>query len=464
MIDILIRNAMVITVDRKRRVFVDGALAIDRGQIVEVGSSATVAQKYGAQTIIDATGMIVMPGLINCHMHLPQVIMRGVNDNIEVMDKLKNYIWPIQGHFDEADALISAKLGLLEMIKSGTTAFLGTGLHPRYGIDAIVQAVLDSGMRGVISKYVMDASAYALDNSAIDEGLWETGQASMRQAKQMIEKWHGAGNGRLQVWFSPRSVGGCSVDLLKEVARLAREYGVGITAHWAEAENNVDYTLKTYRMLPAEFANSVGLLGPNVTFAHGIYFEDSEIDLLAESGTNICHCPVCNAKLAMGVAKVPQMLQRGVNVCLGNDGMPVNNTADMFREMRSMILMHRNHEGNALYPTAAEAIEMATINGAKAIMAEDLVGSLETGKRADIILLDARRPHMSPVHDPASAVVWAANGGDVDTVLIDGVIVMKGRRVLTLSEDQILSEVLARKDKILNQAGVAVNHVWPLSG
>lgn len=462
MIDTLIKNAMTITVDDRRRVFMDGAIAIHEGRIVEVGPADAVAGRYEAATVIDGGGMIAMPGMVNCHFHLPQVLMRGVNDNTDAMHKLKHYIWPIQGHYDEADALISARLGLLEMIKSGTTAFISTGLHPRYGIDAIAEAIIDSGMRAAISKYVMDISAYALDASAIHKGLWETGAESMQQARALIEKWHGAANGRLQAWFSPRSVGGCSVELLKEVSRLAAEYGVGITAHWAEVQNNVDYTLEKYNMLPAAFAESVGLLGPNVTFAHGIYFTDGEIDLLGQTRTNICHCPVCNTKLAMGVARVPQLLAKGANVCLGNDGVPVNNTADMFREMRTALLIHRNNDMNPEYPTAAEAIEMATINGAKALMVGDRVGSLEAGKQADIILIDTRKPHLYPVYDPVSIVAWAANGSDVDTVLIDGAVVMRDRTVLTMDEARVLAAAQARSHKILDQAGVKPNLVWPL--
>ncbi len=462
MIDTLIKNAMVITVDPQRRVFMDGAIAIHDGDILEVGPSGPVCARYEAAQVIDAAGMIAMPGMVNCHFHLPQVLMRGINDNTDAMHKLKYYIWPVQGHYDEQDALVSTRLGLLEMIKSGTTAFLSTGLHPRYGLDAIAEAMIDSGIRGVISKYVMDISAYALDSSALDPGLWETGEESMRQAIALIEKWDGAANGRLHAWFSPRSVGGCSVALLKEVSRLAAEYGVGITAHWAEVQNNVDYTLEKYGLLPAEFAESVGLLGPNVTFAHGIYFTDGEIELLGRTRTNICHCPVCNTKLAMGIAKVPQMLAAGANVCLGNDGVPVNNTADMFREMRTALLIHRVNSGNAEYPTAAQAIEMATINGAKAIMADRVAGSLEAGKRADVILIDTHKPHIYPVYDPVSVVAWAANGSDVDTVLIDGQVVMRHREVLTLDEAQILADAQARSHKILEQAGVRPNLVWPL--
>lgn len=462
MIDILIQNAMLITVNSTRDVFLDGSVAIDQGKIIDVGPTNEIAAKYPARTVIDGQGFVAMPGLVNTHMHLPQVMMRGLYDNIEAMDKLKNYTWPIQGCYTESDALTSAKLGLLEMIKSGTTSFISTGLHPRYGIPAIIQATIDSGIRAMISKYVMDLGGYALDNGALHKGMHETGETSKAQALELIRDWNGSGNGRIHIWISPRSVGGCSVDLFRWVCETARKNQVGITTHWSEVQNNVDYTLESFGLRPVFFAEKIGLLGPDVTFAHGIYLDDAEIDLLAKTGTNIAHCPICNSKLAMGVARVPQMLKAGVNVTLGNDGMGVNNTADLFREMRSMLLLHRAVQGNPLFPTAAEAIEMATINGAKAMMIPERVGSLEKGKQADLILVNLNQPHFVPIHDPLSEVVWAANGDDVDTVIIDGKIVMRHRTVQTMDEDAILSDVEAIKGKVLMQAGVKAQHTWAI--
>jgi len=460
MMDILITGAQIITLDPQRRIFSRGTVAIQGQEIAAVGPMEEMARKYSARQVIDASGKIIIPGLINCHMHLPQVLMRGVSDNVDVMGILTDYIWPIQGNYSQEDALLSARLGLLEMIKSGTTAFLSTGLHPRYGIAGIARAMIDSGIRGVISKYVMDTSGYATEDTALHPGMWEDGRESLQQAVDMIETWHGAGEGRIQGWFSPRSVGGVSVELFREISALAEEMGVGITAHWAEIQNNVDYTVEKYGMLPAEFAEHVGMMGENVTLAHGICFEDHELDLLAEYGTNICHCPVCNMKLAMGAAKVPAMLEKGVNVCLGNDGMIDNNTADMFREMRTALLLQRNTHGDPAFPTAAEALEMATLGGAKAILAKDRVGSIEAGKLADIVLIDAHKPHLQPIHDPLSAVVWAANGSDVDTVIINGQIVMKEREVLTLNEKRIMEEVNARREKILEQSNVSPQITW----
>jgi cytosine/adenosine deaminase-related metal-dependent hydrolase len=292
--------------------------------------------------------------------------------------------------------------------------------------------------------------------------MWETGEESKKISIDLINQWDGAGGGRLHIWISPRSVGGCSLDLFQWTVKTARDYGVGITTHWSEVKNNVEYTLSEFGLRPVMFAEKIGMLGPDVTFAHGIYLDEVEIDLLAKTRTNIAHCPICNSKLAMGIAKVPQMLRAGVNVALGNDGMGVNNTADLFREMRAMVLLHRVTQGDPLFPTAAEAIEMATINGAKAMMADRVVGSLEIGKRADIILINMHQPHLVPLHDLVSPLVWAVNGGDVDTAIIDGNIVMQNRKVLTLDEEKVVVDAEKFRHKILHQAGVVPQHVWPI--
>lgn len=462
MIDLLIKNAVIITINPTREVFLRGTVAIHAGKILAVGSGDALQSTYQAKTEIDGSGFVLMPGLINTHMHLPQVLMRGVYDNMAAMDKLKDYTWPIQGCYDEGDALASTRLGLLEMIKSGTTSFISTGLHPRYNIPAVLQAIVDSGMRAAASKYVMDTGGYALDKSALHVGMRETGEESKRQALELINGWHGAGNGRLQMWISPRSVGGCSLDLFKWVVETARQRGVGITTHWSEVQNNVDYTVKNYGLKPVFFAEKIGLLGPDVVLAHAIYLDDDEIDLLARTATSVAHCPVCNSKLAMGIARVPQMLRARVNVTLANDGMGVNNTADLFREMRTMLLLHRATQSNPLYPTAAEALEMSTLNGARALGLANQIGSIDPGKRADLIMVRLDQPHLVPVHDPVSAMVWAATGRDVDTVIVDGQILMRGRKVLTMDEDAIVADAEARREKILVQAGVTPQHVWPL--
>lgn len=460
---ILIKNASVVTVDSKRQVYLSAYVLIENGLFVDVGNMSSLSAEPAADKVIDAAHKIVMPGLVNTHMHLPQVMMRNVYDDVsDAMTKLKYYTWPIQGCYDEDDALISAQLGVLEMIKSGTTAFISTGLHPRYGIDRIMQMVDDSGIRAAISKYVMDITGYALDESALHKGMWEKPEECKQITLDLIRNWNGKGNGRIQTWISPRSVGGVSDALFKWTVNTARKNDVGMTMHFSEVQNNVDYSMETYGVRPVFFAEKFHLLGPDMTFAHGIYFNDAEIELLARTGTNIAHCPCCNSKLAMGIARVPDMLKAGVNVTLANDGMGVNNTADIFREMRTSLLMHRVHNNTPSYPSAAQGIEMATINGAKAMRIGATNGSIEKGKKADLIIIEAQSPHMVPTNDPASAVAWCANGSDVVTSIIDGKIVMENRKVLTMDEASILSKAEAICQKILDQADVHPMYCWPI--
>jgi len=450
----------IITVDQQRRIIKDGAVAVKDGLIRAVGKKEEVLSHFPGAQVLGGSNRIIIPGLINSHFHLPQMLMRGVSDNVDAITKLREFIWPIQGNYDNEDALISSRLAFLEMIKAGTTCFLGTGLHPRYGIDAICQELLNSGLRGVISKYVMDSSRYSDDKEAIHPGLWEDGATSLRQAEELIERWNGKGNGRINIWLSPRSVGGCSPDLLRKVSAIAARYGVGITAHWLELPENVSYIKSTYGMTPCEFAQDTGLLGPKTVFAHGIYLNESELSLLSESGTSICHCPVCNAKLAMGTAKVKELLREGVNVCLGTDGVPVNNTADMFREMRAFCILQRGRYNDPTFPTAETAIELATINGAKALGLEKEIGSIEVGKKADLAILNINKPHLVPLLDPVSAVVWSATGADVETTVVDGKIIMLERKVLTLAEEEILERAQTQSLVALKKANIRRPEIW----
>lgn len=460
--DLIIANGTVITMDERRRIFKDGSVVVRGDRIVEVGKSYEIENSYAAQEKIDAKGCAVMPGLINCHVHLPQMLLRGVNDDVDAMNKLAKYIWPLQGCYDEEDGRISSLLGFLEMLKSGITSFVGTGLHPRYGIDDILKELEKSGLRGAVPKYIMEKPDFATEEMAIHRGLHETKENSMREALRLIKEWNGKANGRIQIWFSPRSVGACSAETLREISELAKRYNVGITTHWAETPNNPEYTRKVFNMGMAEFANFVGLLASNVTMAHGIYFEDEEIGLLAKSGVNICHCPATNSKLAMGVAKIPQMLRAGVNVCLGTDGVPVNNTCDLLRDMRLAVLIHRVNTLSPIYPRAEEALEMATVNGAKAMGLSKDIGSLNAGKKADIILVNLKSCHAMPIQDPVSAVVWTATGNDVKTVLIDGKLVVENQNVLTINEQEILIKAQERAEGILQKSGVKVKMKWPI--
>ena len=458
----IVTGDYVITVDSERRIIRDGAVAVENGLIKAVGKKSELLSQTPGAEVVGGPGRIVLPGLVNCHIHLPQFLMRGVNDDVDCLTILKDYIWQIQGHYDQEDAAVSSRLGLLEMIRAGTTSFLSTGFHPRYGMNNICRELDKSGLRGVVSKYVMEEVRYSDDSAAIHPGLWEDGETSLRQAGELIEEWDGKAGGRIRVWISPRSVGAYSPEYLRRVSSLAERYGVGMTAHWSEVPENVSFILDTYGMTPSEFARDTGLLTPKTVLAHGIYFEESEFAVLRETGASICHCPVCNSKLAMGTAPVSRMLENGVNVCLGNDGMLDDNTADLFREMRSFCILQRVLTGDPTFPTSATALELATINGARALGMEDDIGSLEPGKKADLVVVNCSQVHHTPVLDPLSAVVWSSTGSDVETTIVDGEILMRDGKVMTMDEAAVISTAAARGEAVLKQSGVEANHNWKI--
>jgi len=275
----------------------------------------------------------------------------------------------------------------------------------------------------------------------------------------MLRKWH-RHDGRIQVWFGPRTPGACTPELYREIVELARQHRTGITMHLAEVKDDVDYTKREFGKLPAEFAQDLGLVGRNVLLAHTVWLTQPEIEILGRSNTNTVHCPSSNMKLGSGTAKIPEMIEAGVNVSLGCDGGPSNNTYDMLREMKIAALLQKVRVHDPTRLRAETVLEMATINGAKAVGLEHEIGSLEEGKKADIIVLELRKPHLTPIFSLASNLVYAASGGDVETTIVDGRILMENKRLLTLDEDKVLMEAERRGRSLLERSGVKVRSAW----
>jgi len=459
--DIFIEGGTVITLDKERRIIKDGAIAIEKDRIIDVGKTSELKDKYVGDVVIDATSMIVMPGLIDCHVHLAQAMLRGCADDLDLIHWLADRIWPLQGNYTEEDGRVSAELCILEMIKSGTTAFVETMIHTRYGFDGIAEVVEKSGIRAALAKTIMDRPSYSTAEGVMHPGMVET-QESLDEAVRLFHKWHGKADGRIMVWFGPRTVGGCSPELYREIGEKARELGTGVTIHHSEVKENVEYTLREFGMYPTYFMKEVGLLGPNVLLVHSVWVRDDEIRLMAETRTNACHCPAAAMKCALGYPPVVKMLEAGVAVGLGCDGGPSNNTYDMIREMRLACLLQKIHSMDPKALPAETVLEMATLHGARVLGMEKELGSIEIGKKADIILIDTKRPHMTPVHNPVSNVVYSACGEDVHTVIIDGKIVMRDRKVLTLDEERIIAEARERGAEVVRRAKVDVSPRWPV--
>jgi len=440
----------------------DGAVAIEADRVVAVGKTEELKREYSAERVLDASRMVVLPGLVDCHVHLAQALIRGCADDVSLVEWLKERVWPLQGHYTREDGKISALLCMLEMIKSGTTCFVESMLHTRYGFDGIAEAVEKSGMRAILSKTVMDIAGYGTQRGIMHEGMIETKEQSLDEAVRVIRKWDGKARGRIHVWFGPRTPGACSPELYREVSQLAKEYHTGVTMHLAEVKEDVQYTKKEFNLLPVEFAKSVDLLGPNVLLAHAVWLTSKEIRMLAESKTKVCHCPASNMKLASGVAKVPEMLKAGVTVSLGCDGGPSNNCYDMIREMKLTALLHKVHSLDPMVMPAESVIEMATVNGSEAIGLSKEIGAIMPGKKADIILIDFKKPHLTPLHNPVSHMVYAANGSDVHTVIVDGKVLMENREVKTIDEQQVLEEAEERGLAVTRRANITIKSKWSL--
>ena len=427
--DILIKDGYIITMDAQRRILERGSVAIKGDKITAV--SKDVQER--ADTVIDARGKAVLPGLINAHTHLSMTLLRGVADDMPLMEWLETKIWPIEKNLTAQDSYLGALLGCLEMIKSGTTCFA----DQYFFMEDVARAVEEAGLRAVLSRGIIELDDPKRRETTITEG------------ERFVKTCHGMANGRILTMFGPHAAYTCSPECLMRVKELAKKYKVGVHTHIAETQEEVDKIIKKYGKRPVEHLDSINFLGPEVLAAHCIWLTEREIAVIQKQGVKPVHNPVSNMKTASGVAPVPEMLAAGIPVALGTDGAASNNSLDMFSEMKFAALLSKAHK---LDPTALPAqvvLEMATINGAIALGLQDKIGSLEVGKKADIVMVDMKKPHLAPLHNVISHLVYSAVGGDVDTVVVDGKVLMRERGVLTLDEVKVLEETQKAADDLL---------------
>jgi cytosine/adenosine deaminase-related metal-dependent hydrolase len=462
MTSVLIKGGVIVTMDPQRRVFSDGAVLIDKGVISQVGKTVDVKPQRRADFEIDAKGNVVLPGLVDTHVHLAQALIRGSADDTSLIDWLQKFVWPLQGNFDAQDGKVSAELCMLEMIKSGTTTFLESLLHSRYGFDGIAEAVDRAGMRGILAKTVMGLPGYGSEKSIMHPGMVEEGETCLREVEDYFKRWNAKADDRIRVWYGARSLGGCTPELYTQIASGAKRLGTGVTMHMSEVQEDVRYTKKEFGKMPAEFMDQVGLVGPNIVFAHGVWLTENEWDILARKGAHVAHCPSSNMKLSSGIAKVSEMMQAGVNVGIGCDGGPSNNSYDMIREMKTASLLQKVKTMDPLALTAETVLEMATIKGARVLGLQEQIGSIETGKKADLIILNMQKPHLTPTFNPVSNIVYAAEGSDVETTIIDGKIIMENRIVNSLNEEKIMRDANEHATKLLQRAEIEITPKWAM--
>ncbi|KAF1813058.1 atrazine chlorohydrolase/guanine deaminase [Eremomyces bilateralis CBS 781.70] len=462
----LYTNAIIITVNDTRDIILDGAILVKDTRIEAIGKTTALRAQYADEPITDLSGKIVIPGLVSTHMHTAQTLLRGAADDHELVGWLCERVWVAQGNFTPEDGYAAARISIAEMLKSGTTTFLESMFANRYGFDGLAQAVEESGIRGCLGKIVMDVGQYAKDPAwAMHPGLVENREQSLLGVLDMHEKWDGKAEGRIKVWFGARTPGGVSDGLYKEMTALSREKSIPITMHCAEVKADREFCASLSPPLtPMTYCDSVGLLGPQTVLAHMVHLDDNDIAVLAKSGTHVAHCPTSNAKLASGIARVPELLKAGVNIGLGTDGAPCNNTNDLLQEMKMAGIVHKAVTYDPTVVSAEEVMEMATIKGAKALGLDKDIGSLEVGKKADFVAIETRSVRMTPFFSPVSAVVYTATGADVDTVVVNGKTVVEKGRLITMNEDAVVSEAAIHAKEVMERAGLTekVKAKWPL--
>jgi len=424
--EVIFRGGTILTIDPNHRVLAGDVACVD-GAIVHIGGA------YSPQSrdyeIVDCAGCIIMPGLVQAHVHTCQTLARGRADDLELMDWLRNVIWPYEANLDEAAVSASAELACAELLLGGTTAILDMGTV--HHTDAIFAAAERSGIRATIGKAMMDQP-----DPQIPAGLRESTSGSLDESAKLIRRWHGAAGDRLRYAYAPRFVLSCTEELLREVGSEARAKGVRIHTHASENPGEVALVRARFGKDNIVVLDELGLLGPHACIAHCIHLSDEEKRLLAARGAHVCHCPSSNLKLASGICPVPELIAAGIAVALGADGAPCNNNLDGFLELRLAALLHKHRVGPRALP-APEVVRLATVGGAAALGLADRIGSLEVGKRGDVIAVDLGALHAVPTGSPWSAVAYAAKSCDVRHVAVDGALVVRDRTLLTLEVGKV---------------------------
>ena len=423
--NILIKDAIIISDEIKK-----GSLLIQNDKIAEISDKISIND---ADEVLNAEGKILIPGLVNTHTHLSMTLMRGLADDIPLDTWLNNHIWPVEAELNGEYCYAGALLACAEMIKSGTTCF--NDMY--FFMDHVARAADEAGLRGILS------------HGMIDFGDENKRKQEFKETKRIINKCHNTGEGRIKVAFGPHSPYTCSQELLEQVKTESAKYGVGIHIHVSETQKEVSDVSEIHGRRPFEYLDEIGFLGGEVTAAHAVWLSNSEIDIIKQRDVKISHNPSSNMKLSSGVSPVSELLRRGVSVSLGTDGPASNNNMDMLEEMKIAALLQKVTTMDPTTLAADEVFKMATITGAESLGLENVIGSIEVGKKADLALVDMRTPQLTPFRNPISHLVYAANGGNVDTVICNGEILMKNRELLTLDEAMVLEIAQNASEELL---------------
>jgi 5-methylthioadenosine/S-adenosylhomocysteine deaminase len=437
---ILIKGGTLLTMDESNAI-VRGDLLVSDGRIASIGESGQTAD-----TVIDAIGCVVLPGFVQTHIHLCQTIFRGAADDLPLLDWLKKRVWPMEAAHDAASIRASAQLGIAELIKGGTTGVLT--METVNHTEEVFRVVEETGFRATVGKCMMDKG------DDVPAALHENTDASIAESLALLTNWHGKADGRIRYCFAPRFALSCTSELLSRVGEMAREHDVIVHTHASENRNECALVEKETGLRNVTYLDSLGLSGRRVVLAHCVHLDEAEFETLANKRTNVAHCPSSNLKLGSGIAEISRMLGEGIAVSLGADGAACNNRLDMFTEMRSMALLQKAMHGPDVM-SAHQALHIATIAGAEALGLEKEIGTLEVGKRGDVIVVNLDALHTTPCSsDPVSALVYSAQTSDVRCVVIDGQLVMRNGELLTLDEESVCQNARRERIELMKRAGL----------
>jgi 5-methylthioadenosine/S-adenosylhomocysteine deaminase len=437
-VDLLVLGGTIVTMDKDRRVIEDGGIAVSGGRIVAIGPRAEIESKYTGRQRVSAAGRLIIPGLINGHTHVPMVLFRGLADDLDLQEWLTKYIFPAEAkNVTEEFVRVGARLGLAEMIRGGTTTYCDM----YYFEDAIADETAKAGVRGVLGETLIDFPV--ADNKTHAEG--------MAYVERYVQRWKG--HELIVPAIAPHAPYTVSADHLKAMRAFSDRTGVPIVTHISETKREVDESIKEKGASPVNYLEGLGFLNERVIAAHMVWPVAGELAVLKRRGVGVVHNPQSNMKLASGVAPVPKMLTEGLLVGLGTDGAASNNDLNMWEEMDTVAKLHKVVTGDPKVITARQAFELATIRGAEALHLQKEIGSIEVGKRADLVIVERDALNQIPLYNIYSDLVYATKASDVQTVIINGRLVMRNRRLLTLNEREIKASASVFRERILKSLG-----------
>jgi 5-methylthioadenosine/S-adenosylhomocysteine deaminase len=450
-VDLLVTNGLVLTIDGDRRVFDRGYVAVTGDKIAAVGPLSEAPADAGS--ILDARGGAVMPGLANGHTHLSQGLFRGLFDELSLKEWLELILWPTLRAMDEDLGYAAARLALTELLLAGVTAVAaGEFSQPDHGtIDGVLRAVHESGIRAQLSRMAIDSPEPEPASQTVPEDCRDTVEIAVAELDRLRARWD---TDRVHVMPEALGVMRCTPDMVVAMADYARRHATSMSMHVASSEGEVEGSVRRYGLRAVEKLNDLGVLGPHLLIAHGIWLSDAEIELLATTGTRVSHNPVSNLTYATGIARLKELLDAGVGVGLGSDGIPTNNGQNFWETMKFAMLVAKQRLGDAEFGSAELAIELGTRGGATALGLRDEIGSLEVGRQADLIVVDLDRAHLTPRTTAVSNLVYAQQPAAVRTVVVAGNVVVADRRVVAWHEGEVVEAANRATDVMLERSGL----------